>query len=174
MFLQSTLAMLTLSGLGVTVNRPPCEAPEAGTWVTEQRDRLLAHDGLVRFAIDRYGPPVLCEGETTSQFDGNVFGTLRLEFEGGVTFRLETMPPEASAVTLEATSGFQDETALRGALERYAADVGVEIDWAQPTPVDSGQQRQETYWDPDDGLNASAKLLFADDVLVSVRFSLAL
>lgn len=153
----------------------PCDDPLADAWVRDARDRVLSFDGLVRYAVERYGEPTTCEGAVTTEFDGMLFGTLRLTFAGGAIFEMETMPPEASVVTLQRPEGFDDASGLREAFVRYVNDIGVEVDWtATPEITEQDGRRTEQYWDPDTGLNASASLVFEGDRLVAVRFSMAL
>lgn len=154
--------------------RVPCDDPAVDRWVTDMRDRVTSFDALGLYAIERFGPPRACDGSVTSEFDGMKFGILRLDFTEDVTFVAETMPPEASVVTLRVPSGVDDEDAARRILERYTADVGVEIDWSVPTLTEEGEERIQTFRDPDDGLNASASLFFHGGALVGLRFSLAL
>ena len=153
---------------------PACDAPDSDPWVRELRDRVLGFDDLATFAVESYGAPLTCEGRVMDEFDGMSFGSLRLGFSDGVTFQVETQPPEASAVTLRAPSGFGDEASARQALERYAADIGLDIDWTTPEVTTETGESTETFWDPEPGLNASASLVFADGSLVALRLSLAL
>jgi triacylglycerol lipase len=153
---------------------PACDGPDADPWVRELRDRILHFDELAGFAVESYGAPLTCEGAAATEFDGMKFGSLRLGFSERATFRVESMPPETSAVTLRAPSGFDDEAAARQVLKAYAADVGVEIDWTAPEVTIQGDERVETFWDPDPGLNGSASLVYAGGSLVALRFSMAL
>ena len=153
---------------------PACDAPDSDPWVRDLRDRVLGFDDLAIFAVEAYGAPLTCEGKVTDEFDGMSFGSLHLGFSDGVTFQVETQPPEASSVTLRAPSGFADGASARQALERYGADIGLDIDWTAPEVTTEAGERTERYWDPDSGLNASASLLFRDESLVAMRLSLAL
>ena len=111
----------------------PCGGLVVDPWVTDRRDRSLSSNPFVEYAVDVYGPPLTCEGVSQAESDGLRFGTLRLGFAGRVIFVLETLPPEISITTLRATSGFDDEEAVRAALEMLAADIGLEIDWSVAT-----------------------------------------
>lgn len=170
--------LLALATVGLSPGRSevpvPCDAPDAPRWVVQLRDRMTGRDGLVRYAIERHGPPRTCDGSVTAEFDGMEFGELRLGFADGVTFEVETLPPESSIVTLRVPGGFGDEAAARLLLQTYTARVGVDIDWgaAMVTMVDG--ERIHTFQDPDDGLNATGSLIFRGDRLVGLRFSLAL
>lgn len=152
----------------------PCEGADVDPWVTRLRDRVVSWDLLAKHAIEHHGPPIACEGRVTTEFEGTKFGVLRLGFAGGTWFEVATMPPESSVATLRSPAGFDDEDAARELLEAYCAEIGVEIDWTRATPTTEGDERIETYSDPDDGLNASASLVFVGDTLVALRFSLAL
>lgn len=154
--------------------RPACDEPNADPWVTEVRDRVLAFDELVAFAVAAYGAPLRCEGEVNAEFDGMRFGSVRLDFSEGASFEIETAPPEASLATLSAPSGFADEVLARQVLQVYTERIGVEIEWAAPEITAQGDQQVETFWDPDPGLNASASLVYAAGTLVELRFSMAL
>jgi len=153
---------------------PACDAPDADAWVRDLRERVVQFDDLAGFAMESYGAPLTCEGVVSNEFDGMSFGSLRLGFSEGVTFQVETQPPESSSVTLRAPSGFADEASARMALERYAADIGLDIDWTAPEVTTEAGKRTETFWDPDSGLNASASVVFEDGSLVAMRLSLAL
>ena len=151
-----------------------CDGPESDPWVRELRDRVLGFDELVGFAVEAYGAPLTCDGAVRTEFDGMKFGALHLTFSEGATFQIETMPPEASAVTLRAPSGFADEELTRQVLENYTERIGVEIDWTAAEPATEGDERVERFWDPDEGLNASASLVYSGGSLVALRFSMAL
>jgi hypothetical protein len=110
----------------------------------------------------------------TAEFDGMKFGSLRLEFSEGSTFQVETLPPELSRVTLLSPSGFADEEVARSVLVSYAEGIGVEIDWTAPEVTKVAGEKVEEFRDPDQGLNASASLVYVDGSLVGVRFSMAL
>ncbi|MGH7541728.1 MAG: hypothetical protein ACRELC_12080 [Gemmatimonadota bacterium] len=153
---------------------PPCDAPDVDPWVTELRDGVLSFDLLAKYAVELYGSPITCEGSVTTEFDGTKFGLLRLGFTGGARFQVETLPPEMSVATLRNPAGFADEDAARRVLEAHCDTVGVEIDWSAPRTTTDGDERIETYSDPDEGMNASASLVFREDTLVALRFSLAL
>jgi hypothetical protein len=149
-------------------------ARDADPWVTSLRDRVLSYDELVGFAVEAYGAPLTCEGAVSTEFDGMEFGSLRLTFSEGATFQVETMPPETSVARLSAPSGFADEVRARQVLQAYAERIGLELDWTAPEITVLGDERVETYWDPDPGLNASASHVYSGDSLVALRFSMAL
>jgi hypothetical protein len=163
-----------LDGEASTASRLACDGPDTDPWVIELRDRVLGFDELVGFALEEYGAPLTCEGAVGTEFDGMKFGSLRLTFSEGATFHVETMPPEASSVTLRAPSGFANEALARQVLEEYTERIGVKIDWASGEPTTEGDGRVERFWDPDEGLNASASLVYAGGSLVALRFSMAL
>jgi len=155
--------------------REPCDGPGASTWASDFRDRMLAYDGLARFALETYGDPVTCDGEVTAEFDGALFGSLRLTFATGITLEAHTQPPESSVTLLRSASGFADAGALREMLRAHAADVGLRIAWsAAPEVAAEDGERVERYRDPEPGLNAAALLVFRGDDLVAVGLSLAL
>lgn len=151
-----------------------CDDPGVDPWVRELRDSVLTGDALARFARDVYGGPPECRGSVTSEFDGNKFGEVILDFPGGASLEVRTQPPESSVTTLRADSGFPDESEIRDLLRRYAADIGLAIDWTAPTEERRGGDRIQRFADPDPGLNASVSLVFRDDRLVAVLLSLAL
>ncbi len=154
--------------------RAPCEGPDADPWVTGLRDRVISLNPLVDYTVDLYGLPLTCEGTVTSEFDGSKFGAVRLGFAEGVTFEVETMPPETSVVTLRDPLGFDDEASARQILGAYSSDFGLQIDWTAPTVTAEGDERVQSFWDPDAGLNGSASFFFLEDTLVALRFSVAL
>jgi len=153
---------------------PPCDTPQADAWVTHLRDRVLQFDLLAKYAVQRYGLPISCEGSVTAEYDGSEFGILRLGFEGGASFEIETQPPETSIATLRNPAGFADEDAARRTLEAYCDDIGVDIDWTVDETTVDGDERLVTYSDPEEGLNAMASLIYRGGTLVGLRFSLAL
>jgi len=152
----------------------PCESPDADPWVAGLRDGAMSSDMLANYAAKLYGPSVSCEGAVTSEFDGSKFGMVRLGFSKGVTFTAETMPPETSIVTLRSPAGFEDQASARKALGAYCASVGLHIDWTAPTETKEGDERVQSFWDPDPGVNGSASFIFSGDTLVALRFSMAL
>lgn len=173
--LAASIAVALYAGpVSANVSRAePCDGPGIDPWVSEVRERLLTYNSMVNYAVGRFGPPLTCEGSVTSEFDGAQFGTLQFEFAQGVTFQLKTQPPETSVTTLRAPKGLEEDT-MRALLEGYSANVGVQIDWSASTVTTQGAERTESYWDPDEGLNASASLVFRGDTVVAVRFSIAL
>ncbi len=98
---------------------------------------------------------------------------MRSGFMGHLAPDIETMPPETSVVTLRTNSGLPDEESARQLLERYSTDVGLEIDWTAPTSSAEGAERQQTFWDPDLGVNGSASFIYREDVLVSLQLAFA-
>lgn len=172
---QTGLCLESLRGLsGVAGVLPDCDAPDTDPWVSEVRDRLIASNALVVYAIVAHGMPSQCEGEVTTEFDGAKYGRVTLHFEGGVTFNLETMPLETSVVTLRAEAGFTDAVEARRLLESYADGVGVRIGWDNPEEETVGEELVRSFIDPEPGFNASASLTFLGGRLVALRFSMAL
>lgn len=157
-----------------TAPAAPCDAPDTDTFVRDLRERTLAYDELAAFAVERYGDPLACEGEVTTEFDGAEFGTLRLTFPDGVTLDVETMPPATSIHTLRRTVAFEDEAEMRDLLQRRAARIGLSIDWETPEVTNDGDREEQRYWDPDTGLNASAVLVYEAGALIAVGMSMAL
>jgi hypothetical protein len=155
-------------------DRVTCEGPDVDPWVTDFRDRTSRFNGLAQFAITAYGEPIDCEGAVTSEFDGGLYGTLVLSFAGGVSLWVETMPIETSIVALRAAEGFGNGPEVEEALRAYAARVGVSIDWERAEESVEGQERTQTFSDPDPGLNASASVIRRGSTVVEVRFSMAL
>jgi hypothetical protein len=151
-----------------------CEGPDVDPWVTDFRSRVESYDALYQLAADRYGPPTECEGTVTMEFDGARFGSLVLGFPGGVTFAVETMPPESSVTTLRAPGAFEEPELVRRGLEDYASGRGLAIDWSTPEISEDAGEVIHTFWAPEPGLNASASLIFSGDALVGVRMSMAL
>ena len=137
------------------------------------RQRVVSFDGLYRFVVERYGPPSSCEGEITMEFDGARFGTLAFGFAGGVTYAVETLPPEASVRALSAPGGFDGPEEVREAVTAYATDIGLDIDWTNPQVATEDGFETRTFWDPEPGLNASATLVYSGRTLVGVRLGLA-
>lgn len=170
--LSSIVVLLTISGTRAQIAR--CDAEDTPFWVRNIHERVTKFDRLGLFAIERYGLPIGCEGSVTTVFDGMEFGSIRLEFQNGATFGVETQPPEASFAALVDSSGFRDEAKARTVLHEYADGIGLSIDWSNPELTSEGRANTETYWDPDDGLNASASFTYVDSVLVELRLSMAL
>jgi hypothetical protein len=150
-----------------------CDHPDADPWVQERRDHLPGRDEFVAYATSEFGPPSRCHGEVETESAGLKFGYVELDLSEGVTFRLETMPPEISIATLRVPVGFKDEEEARRLLADRATRVGLEVDWTTPEVSDEAGARVEAYWDPNQGLNGQAALIFREDRLVAVRFSIA-
>ncbi len=142
--------------------------------MTRLRDGMLEADGLTRWAVERWGAPVSCEGAVSGEFDGTSFGTLRLGFPGGATLEVQTAPPETSVVTLRRSDGLGGEADMRALLADYADRIGTHVDWSAPTESVDGAERVLTFQDPDPGLNAFASLIFRGATVVGLRVSLAL
>ncbi len=72
--------------------------------------------------------------------------------------------------------GFPDETAARRALERTAKQVGFAPAWDRPpeTRTQADGTVVQVFWDPDEGLNAAADLIFRGNTLVGIAIHLAL
>jgi hypothetical protein len=161
-------------GVGARPDPLPCDDPAADAWVAEQRDRVVSANGLEAFAAEVFGAWTACSGEVTTRFDGAPFGVVALEHGDAAVLRAETMPPEASLVTLRAREGFPDERSARGALEAYVRAIGVALEWGRPEIAREGDLEVRRYADPDPGLNAAASLVYRGDTLVELRFTLAL
>jgi len=153
---------------------PACDDDSVDPWVTDLRARVLASDGLARYAVEQFGEPVTCRGRVDNVFEGMKFGTLQLEFSGDAMLLIETMPPETSRVSLLAPNGFDDDELARQRLDSYVKGIGVEIDWTRPDTVTESSDTAVTFWADDPGLNASAQLVFTEGRLRSLRFSMAL
>jgi hypothetical protein len=152
-----------------------CEGPDVHPWVADFRSRIESYDDLYRFAVERFGPPVACEGAIGDEFDGMLFGSLRFTFAGGVTYAIETMPIETSVSVMRHPSGFGDPAATREALAADARGTGLRIDWsAAPEITEEDGETIHSYGDPEPGLNASASLIYRGDALVGIRLSMAL
>jgi len=151
-----------------------CNRPDAPPWLARTYDHVMHHDDLASYAIRELGPPTDCSGQVTATFDGNDFGSLRLEFDGGQVFQVDTFPPESSFVTLTDSTGLKDEDEVLETLRRYAAGIGLEIDWSDPVEEIDRDYRNVSFRDPDVGLNASTELVYDDVALISVGLRLAL
>jgi hypothetical protein len=153
---------------------PPlrCRGGERDPWLADWRARADG-DGLYRYAVERFGAPLACEGRRTGEAGEAVFGTLRFELRDGAAVSFETYPPEASRVTLLAPGGLGDEAEARAALERYARGVGLAIDWSKPEARSEGARRVTAFSDPEPGLNAAAELIHEGDRLVGLALRLA-
>ena len=151
-----------------------CDGPDVDPWVTATAGRVPRYDAIFAFAVGLYGEATGCTGRVTDEFDGARFGVVTWTFMGGVVFELQTMPPETSRVSLSVPEGFEDPVAATASLRAYTDGVGVAIDWDAPDVSLDGDAEVRSYWDPDSGLNASASLVFVGEVLVELRFSMAL
>lgn len=165
------ISFLITSSAGAQVD---CQNPDEARWVRDTYGWATSQDVLGLKAIEWYGGPTACLGQVKDTFDGVEFGDLRLDFENGAHFRIETYPPETSVTTLTDSSGFHDGAFVLSILKEYAARIGVHIDWTSPTVEEAEHLRVVTFWDPEDGLNASARMVYSDSVLISIGFSLAL
>jgi len=166
------LPIVLSNRLGAAQN--DCSRPNVPRWVAHTYDFVTEHDILALYAIQKFGPPTDCSGQVTTVFDGNEFGSLRIEFVGGQVFQIHTYPPESSAAILTDSSGLADPSGAVDALHRYADGIGLEIDWSDPIEKIESPFRTITFWDPDDGLNASTHLVYADSTLVEIGVSMAL
>ena len=168
------IALLATTAAAPTPPSRTCEKDSLEPWVAGLHERVMAHDGLAKYAIGRFGSPVSCGGKVTSVFDGMEFGTLDLGFSNGATLQVETQPPEASRVTLSVPSGFPDEEEALQLMRTYVAHVGVEIDWSRPGVTQEGDTRTKRFESPESGTNASVETVFVDGSLIRLRFSMAL
>ncbi|MEZ4416206.1 MAG: hypothetical protein R3E10_10720 [Gemmatimonadota bacterium] len=186
-FVYRTCAFWTLFGLGpvraetsrdasadLLARVEPCDGPGAHPWLVETRDRLLAEDRLAGHAVQRFGPPLRCEGSIGMEEAGAVFGTVRLGFAEGASLELTTLPPESSILTLRAPQGLGADAEARSLLERYASERGLHVEWDSYEVTQEGDETLHTWWDPDPGLNASVSLLYSQKRLVGLRVSMAL
>jgi hypothetical protein len=151
-----------------------CDAEETEPWVRDLRDRILAFDGLGRFAVESFGAPLACFGAVDAEFDGLPFGAVVLDFSEGVVLTARTQPPEASTVTLHAPAGFENEAEAFDVLVRYTERVGLGIDWSAPDIAAEDGAEIHRFRDPEPGLNASATLRYASGSLIEISLSLAL
>lgn len=151
-----------------------CEGPAVDPWVSDFRSRVESYDALYQLAVERYGPRSECEGAVTMEFDGVNFGSLIFGFRGGITYSVETMPPESSVRVLRAPGGFDEPEQVQQALRDYASGIGLAIDWSTPEISEEAGEVIHRFWDPEPGLNASGFLIFLDDTLVGIGSSMAL
>jgi hypothetical protein len=132
------------------------------------------HD-IYLYAVKLFNQPMTCKGDVESNADENRVGTIVFTFAGGSTFSIEASPPETSMTILRAPGGFPDEKEARSILEQYSQEIGVHIDWSKPKEESRmGDEQVFTYWDPDEGLNAGADMVYKDKKLVEIRFHMAL
>lgn len=169
-----TTLLTTILTTATALAPVPCDGPDTDPWVTDFRDRVVAYSSLYAFAAEQYGEWVSCDAEIRTEFDGRRFGIIRFGFGDDIELGVETMPPETSIVTLSSASGFEDEEAVLQALRAYTAGRGLAIDWDTPEAETDGDEVTHIYWDPEPGLNASARVVRVDGVVTSVRFSMAL
>lgn len=155
--------------------KPPivCQGEAKSAWVKERRELIASHP-LFQYAQAKFGPFVTCLGKVTSEFDGAEFGELRFKFKRGATLTLGTMSPEASEVGLEVPRGFADEREAIAKLREAVTRTGLNIDWAkQPETSASGNEKTQSYWDLEPGLNAKARLTYRDGRLVRIGYGMA-
>jgi hypothetical protein len=168
---------LPAAAAGPAAAEPPpaalrCAGEETDARLAQWRARA-AENGLYRYAVEQLGPPTACEGKRRGVEEADI-GRLRFSFAGGGLFQIETALPESSRVVLEVPAGFADEAGARSALESYAREIGVRIDWSKPSEeAASARERVVTYWDPTPGLNAGADLVYRQGKLVRIALHLA-
>lgn len=178
----SPVALLALAALAALALGWPasaraqiaCGDPDADATIADFRDRVLASNGLARFATNELGLPEACEYEVTTEFDGVEYGRLRLSYSDSVTLTVASWPPETTVITLESVSGFADAEGVEAALRAYTEELGFSIDWSTPELSVEGGESTTIYWDPEPGLNASASLTRSGGSLVEARVSWAL
>ena len=165
--------VLASGSWGGTAPLAPCEDVEAPDWVRSTWADLLRSDGLLRYGLDRFGPPLLCEGNVTDEFDGAPYGHVRVTFPEEAFFELETQPPAVRIATLRVPAGFHTPAEARRILAGYAASRGLDIQGIVPRQTTLGDERVEQFEGPDPGLNASAWLIYEGDRIVGLRLSMA-
>ena len=151
-----------------------CRGEEKDPWLSDWRRRFLSGNLLADWAVERLGAPRSCEAEVTATFEGAKFGRLHFTFKDKGTLAVETLPPETSRVVLSIATGFKSEEEGRKLLERYVGDIGFAIKWSDPEEHDESGKRVLTYWVGDPGHNAGASLVYDEERLTAIRFSLAL
>jgi hypothetical protein len=129
---------------------------------------------MADWAVERLGAPRSCEAAVTTTFEGAKFGWLQFAFKDGGTLAVETLPPETSRVLLSLATGFKSEEEGRELLERYAGNIGFAIEWSDPEERDESGKRVLTYWVGDPGHNAGASLVYVENRLTAIGFSMAL
>jgi len=149
-----------------------CDDPDGHPWIAQSRDRVMTTNELVALATTAAGDPASCEGSVTV-WQGEEYRLLRIGFEHGVDFSLETMPPGVQMMGLSASDGFIDADAALQALRDLTERMGVSIDWTMAEERQSEGVDIEQYWDPDPGLNASASVGRSSGTIVSLRWSIA-
>lgn len=150
----------------------PCGDPDGHEWIAVTRDQVMERNELVAFAVETAGDPASCEGSVTV-WQGEEYGHLRIGFDGGVEFSLETMPPGILIMELGAEGGFADADAAVEALRRLTERMGVSIDWTMPEESEQDGIQVRQYWDPEPGLNASATVGRSGGRVISLRWSIA-
>lgn len=141
----------------------------------QTRTNGVSDDVLFSFAITLAGLPDSCQARITSSTEDGKFGQYAYSFKNGITYEVQSSPPETGAVTLSASHGFPDATVAFRELKKSTEKVGLHIDWAShPELRKSGETETQTFWSSDSGANARGFLSYRDGHLVAIGYGTAL
>lgn len=150
-----------------------CVGEKDSAWV-ERQARATTEDPLFQFALEEAGPPASCQAAITERTDEGIFGTVSVRFRDGMIYRSETSPPESAQIDLTSKTGFKNPAQAVDRLKAATGAIGLHVDWSKPETKKSGDVETQTFWDPDEGANASGYLRYRGDTLVAVGFGMAL
>lgn len=152
----------------------PCTGEKDSEWV-QGRQEALQQESLFRFVLSEAGSPTSCKAKLTQNGPDGKFGSITYEFKNGFTYTAESLPPESSVVTLDASNGFTSEPKAVRQLKEAAAKTGLQINWtAKPELGKEGETETKTFWDPDEGRNGRGFLTYKKGKLISIGFGMAL
>jgi len=156
---------------------PRCSATtkDPDPWLEAVAERIRTRDDLFRQLVAGHGAPSSCKGGATQQFDTQTFGSISFEWRDGMTFTVQTFPPESSIIQLALQSGLSDRDSLVRQIQGYLRDRGISIDWATPRTQSTTAGRVLEFASASPGMNAQVTLEYdTKDRLVAIRIALAL
>jgi hypothetical protein len=152
-----------------------CSNVAKDPWLEAIAERIRTHDSLFRRLVAVHGPPSFCQGRSSQQFEGQSFGSVTFGWRHGLSFSVQTFPPESSIIQLSMRDGFSDKNDLLLQIQDSLEDRGITIDWARSRVRLTTTGWTEEFASASTDLNAQVTLDYdTDGRVLLVKISLAL
>jgi hypothetical protein len=172
-------AAMAQSATGAAKNGPGplvCAGEGQGDKKTKKLKADCEADPYFIFSVALLERPSQCQ-VSWQESEGQDFGSIKYGFPDGSLLSIESLPPETSLVEVKTMKATLDEQAARAFLQKTTAKNGFHIAWTSSPRIESDQRTgitRKTYWDPEEGINAGADLIYRDGKLIGIGFHSAL
>lgn len=111
---------------------------------------------LFGYLAKENGDPARCADGPETKFDGEDYNLLELTWNNGLSFSLQSLPPETSITKIKLESGFPDKNALQQTIREHidAVSDGIEFNWDEPGISKNEKGTTEEFIGEPSGMNA--------------------